>query len=49
MSLAAAGLFDIDALRTLVEALRISIDGRVLELEATVRDLVEKHEQENAA
>jgi hypothetical protein len=45
VSLAAAGQFDIDALRTLVEALRISIDGRVLELEGLVKDLMERHEE----
>jgi hypothetical protein len=46
VSLAAAGRFDIDALRTLVEALRISIDGRVVELEAIVRELTEKHDDQ---
>jgi hypothetical protein len=42
VSLCAAGVLDLESLKTLTDALRISIDGRQSELEALVRELVEK-------
>lgn len=44
VSLCASGILDLDSLRCLTDALRISIDGRQSELEALVRELVEKQE-----
>jgi hypothetical protein len=47
VAMCASGLLDLDALKTLTDALRISIYGRQSELEALVRELVEK--QDSAA
>ena len=48
VSEAAAGRLDLDSVKVLVDALRICIDGRQSELEALVRELVEKHEDSAA-
>ena len=48
VSMCASGELDLDALKTLTDALRVSIDGRQSELEALVRELVEKHEDSAA-
>ena len=42
VSLCAAGVLDLESLKTLTDALRVSIDGRQSELEALVRELVEQ-------
>jgi Family of unknown function (DUF5681) len=44
VAMCASGLLDLDGLKTLTDALRVSIDGRQSELEALVRELVEKQE-----
>jgi hypothetical protein len=36
------GEFDMDALKTIADCLRISIDPRLAELEQAVRDLLER-------